>query len=101
MSKFNRQRGKSLERFIAKDLGGRRVGILGQEDVILHQGIAVECKERAKLPVFIHRCMDQAEGNAPGEAAIVILHELGKEHEQDIIMCRYKVFKAILEKEET
>jgi hypothetical protein len=100
MSNKNRQRGKSLERFIAKDLGGRRVGILGQEDVILHRGISCECKERVKLPMFIHRCMAQAEGNAKGETAIVILHELGKEHEQDFVLCRYKDFKAILEKED-
>lgn len=99
MSNKNRQRGKSLERFIARDLGGRRVGILGQEDVILHCGIAVETKERKKLPAFIHNCMSQAERNAKGDTAIVVLHELGKEHGDDIVLCRYKDFKAILEKE--
>lgn len=99
MSSKNRRRGKELEKFVAKDLGGRRVGILGQEDVILHRGISAECKERQKLPMFIHRCMAQAEGNAPGETAIVILHELGKEHDADIVMIRYKNFKEILGEE--
>jgi len=101
MSNRNRRRGKDLERFIAKDLDGRRVGILGQEDVILHRGISCECKERAKLPMFIHSCMAQAERNAKGDTAIVVLHELGKEHGGDVVMIRLKDFKAILKKEET
>jgi len=97
MSSRNRRRGKDLERFIAKDLGGRRVGILGQEDVILHHGLSAECKERQKLPVFIHNCITQAERHANGNPAIVVLHKLGEEHENDLVFIRYRDFKAILE----
>ena len=97
MSSKNRRRGKDLERWVAKYFGGRRVGILGQEDVILHHGISVEAKERQKLPVFIHKCMAQAEGNAPGETAMVVLHELGDEYEMGYVIIRCKDFKAILE----
>ena len=96
MSNLNRRRGKDLERYVAKDLGGRRVGILGQEDVIIHRGLSCECKERKKLPVFITGCLEQAERNADGETAFVVLHELGKDHDQDIVLCRYKDWKSIL-----
>ena len=96
MSNRNRNRGKALERFIAKDLGGRRVGILGHEDVILHCGISVETKECKKLPVFITGCLEQAERNADGETAFVVLHELGKDHDRDIVLCRYRDWKDIL-----
>jgi len=105
MSNKNRQRGKSLERFIAKDLGGRRVGILGQEDVILHHGaFSLEVKERKKLPVFIWNCMAQADRNAQrnGNRPGVVLHELGDDHDKDTVMIRYRDFKALIEcKEET
>lgn len=97
MSSLNRRRGKDLERFIAKDLGGRRVGILGHEDVRLHRGLSVECKERQRLPVFIYNCMAQAERNADGDTAMVVLHECGADHGKDIVMMRYAEFKAILE----
>jgi hypothetical protein len=46
--------------------------------------------------MFIHNCMAQAERNAKGDTAIVVLHELNKEHEQDIVLCRYKDFKALI-----
>lgn len=95
MSSRNRNRGKALERFVAADLGGRRTAILGQEDVMVH-GMAIECKERQRLPAFITKCMAQAEENARGDVAVVILHELNQGHERDIVMLRYLDFKAIL-----
>ena len=103
MSSKNRQRGKSLERWIAKDLNGERIGILGKEDVVIHHGcFSLEVKERKTLPVFIWKSMAQAQRNAAkrGYRPGVVLHELGKEHEQDIVLCRYKDFKEILEKQQ-
>ena len=97
MSNRNRNRGKSLERWVAKDLGGRRTGILGAEDVMVN-GMAFECKERAALPRFLVDSMIQAERNAKGDMAIVILHELSKDHGLDYVLLRYKNFKDILER---
>jgi hypothetical protein len=102
MTSKNRRRGKDLEKFVAKDLGGRRVGILGQEDVILHHGaFSLECKERKKIPVFIRKSMDQAIENAKkwGHRPGFVLHELGDNHEKDTVTILYKDFKAILERE--
>jgi hypothetical protein len=103
VSNRNRQRGKSLERFVAQDLGGRRVGILGQEDVILHHGaFSLECKERKKLPVFIWNSMNQADRNAQrnGYRPGVVLHELGDNHDSDIVLIKYKDFKTLIERKE-
>ncbi len=99
MSNRNRRRGKDLERHVAHDLGGRRVGILGHEDVMAH-GFAIETKERQTLPAFIIKCMAQAESNARGDAAVVILHELGKSHGLDVVMLRYRDFRALIKIEE-
>jgi len=41
----NRQRGKATERAVAKRIGGKRVGILGAEDVS-HPLFSIEVKSR-------------------------------------------------------
>lgn len=93
MSRKNRQRGKSLERFIAKDLGGRRVGLLGMVDVEAGD-YSIETKERKKMPKFIMDSMLQATKNKiGGKLPIVILHELNQSHEKDIVVMWYKNFK--------
>ncbi len=84
-----------MERFVAQDLKGRRVGILGSEDV-LWRGIAIECKERKRLPAFLTRCMAQAESHAEGGTAMVGLHELGQGHERDLVVLRYGEFKKMM-----
>lgn len=95
MSKKNRERGKRYERFIASDLGGRRVGILGDEDVSL-EGISAECKERQKLPEFIKKCMAQALTNcADDKMPVVFLHEHNTLHSDDVVMMPYLAFKEL------
>jgi len=101
MSTKSRRRGKDLERWVAKYFGGRRVGILGQEDVRLNWGCSVEAKERKKLPTFIYKAMAQAERNAGGDMAWVVLHQLGDEYENGLVIMRCKDAKAILKKEAT
>ena len=79
------------------------MGILGQEDVILHHGaFSLECKERKKLPVFIWNCMNQADRNAQrnGNRPGVVLHELGDNHDSDIVLIKYKDFKTLIERKE-
>ena len=90
----NRRRGKDFERWLAKDLGGRRIGLLGQEDVIIDKYRA-ECKERKKLPMFIKKCMAQAISNCRDAIPIVILHELNSNHNDDLVIMRYADWKEI------
>ena len=91
----NRQRGKDYERWLARDLEGRRVGLLGMEDVVTNR-FAIECKEREKLPRFIHKCISQAKANCPDDKlAIVALHELNTSHDKDLIVMEYSVFRTI------
>lgn len=98
MSQRNRNRGKSYERWLANDLGGRRVGLLGMEDVSLPTPpLAIECKEREKLPKFIKDVVAQAENNSPDDMmALVCLHELNSSHEKDIVIMRLPVLKVFL-----
>lgn len=86
----NRKRAKEVERRLAKKLGGRRVGILGQED-IEHERFSIEVKSRKKF--VAEAWMKQAEKNAKGKIPIVIVHVTGKHHENDYVIIKLKDFK--------
>jgi len=91
----NRDRGKSYERWLAQDLGGRRIGLLGSEDVLTNT-FAIEAKEREKLPAFLKKTMAQAKANCPDDRlALVCLHELHTNHEHDLVVMEYSVFKVL------
>lgn len=88
-----RRRGKQYERFIALDLGGRRIGLLGQEDVQFEL-ISAECKEREKLPAFLKKCLAQAVDNCEEDKLpVVFLHEHNVSHEFDIVVMFYVDWK--------
>ena len=82
----NRNRGKKTESAIAKHLGGKRLGILGDDDVQAGP-FSIEVKDRVK---FIGRSfMAQAERNCPaGRTPLVIVHETGSRHSNDLVMMR-------------
>ncbi len=88
--KRNRQRGKELEREIARLLGGKRIGLLGQEDV-QHPVWSIECKERKR--VVIEAWMAQAEKYSTiDKTPLLVIHKLGKSHNQDIVCMRLYEF---------
>jgi hypothetical protein len=93
----NRRRGKDLERFLAKDLGGRRVGILGQEDVTTDR-FSIECKEREAYPAFLEQSMAQAIRNSLSgdKIPVFILHRLNQGHDTDLVMMRYGDWKNLI-----
>ena len=86
MSK-QRRRGNALERYIAKRLGGQRVGHYGGEDV-KHDWLSIECKERP-LPLWLGYAMQQAQRHATADKLpIVVLHELNRAHDGDLVVMR-------------
>lgn len=89
----NRDRGKSLERSVAKALNGKRVGTMGGEDV--QAGLfSVECKSRVK---FIGKSfMAQAIRNCPeGRLPCVVVHIQGARHADDLVMLRMSDFRDL------
>jgi len=92
MSK-QRRRGNALERYIAKRLGGRRMGHYGGEDV-KHDWLSIECKERP-LPLWLRYAADQARRHATEDKLpIVVLHELNRSHDEDLVVMRLCDFQA-------
>ena len=95
-AKQNRKRGKDAERTIAKLIGGRRVGILGKED-IEHPDYTVEVKSRKAFAGA--GFLEQAEKHNTGDkTAIAIVHVTGQKHDNDIVMMRLKDFLTMGDK---
>jgi hypothetical protein len=99
----NRQRGKQVEKEVAKRMGGKRVGILGKSDVELEESFknhplySIEVKSRLKAACI--SWMNQAIRNCrEGKIPIVRLHIKGKKYEDDIVMITAKYFEKWFEK---
>lgn len=90
MTNRNRQRGKECERAIAKLLNGKRVGILGQED-IMHPVYSIEVKSRKRF--VANKWMDQCiKNNKEGKIPLVVVHETNKNHKKDLIIMNLNDF---------
>lgn len=90
----NRQRGKNTERAIAKRVKGKRIGILGQEDV-QHPLFSIEVKSRVRFAG--EPFMQQAARNCPeGKTPLVIVHINGRHHDNDLVTMRLKDFEDYL-----
>ena len=93
MSK-QRRRGNALERYIAKRLGGQRVGHYGGEDVA-HEWLSIECKERQSIPQWLTQAVAQALAYAGrGKLAIAVLHGLNRPHDEDLVVMRLADFES-------
>jgi hypothetical protein len=89
-------RGYRHEKAMEKRLGGQRVGLTGKATIDVDAGwLAVECKEREALPSWIKVALGKAVVKArDSQLAILILHELGKRHDGDLVVLRLSDFEA-------
>lgn len=90
-------RWKSVERGIAKLLGGQRVPVTGRQrgeaPDIEHDWLSIEVKTREKLPAWIRDAQAQADASNKGnQLSIVILHEKGRRYADSHIMMRLEDF---------
>lgn len=94
-----RARWKKGERAIAGKLGGKRVPVSGRArgdaPDIAHPTLSPEVKCRKTLPEWLVDAMDQAKRSAAGgKTPIVILHETGRRHDDDLVVVRLRDFSA-------
>ncbi len=86
MANKNRQHGKAVEKYLAKRLGAKRIGILGAED-LSHPIFSYEIKSRKSFVAL--SWMNQAKRNAPeGKIPIVVFHQKFTEHNQDLVFLK-------------
>lgn len=93
----NRERGKDSEREVAKLFNGKRVGILGDED-IAHPNFSIEVKSRKKF--VAKRWMKQAEkNNKENKIPLVVVHEANTPHKKDLVIINIRDFLKLEENE--
>lgn len=86
---------KATERAISKRLAGQRVGNQGAAtpDVVT-PWCSIEVKHRKELPAWLQDAMRQAVANArPETLPVVILHQCGQRHDNDLVMLRLRDFQ--------
>ncbi|MBC7233107.1 MAG: hypothetical protein H5T68_07715 [Chloroflexi bacterium] len=84
---------KQAERTIAKRLGGRRVGCTGRADVT-SDWLSIEVKTRKRLPEWLRAALEQASLDAGDKLALVVLHETGQRHDNDLVVLRLRDFEG-------
>jgi len=89
---------KRSERRVAAILGGERVPVSGRArgDVpdVAHPWLCPEIKHRKSLPAWILDAMSQARAAArDGQLPIVVLHEAGRRHDDNLVLVRLGDFR--------
>ena len=87
---------KRFERVCAKRLGGVRAGPTGRNGPdVLHDHLAIQCKERKSLPGWLIDAMSQAVRDAKdGQLPLAILHVAGGRHDDDLVVVRLADWEA-------
>ncbi len=88
---------KRTERRVAELLGGERVPVTGRQrgsaPDIQHAFWSPEVKHRKKLPDWLLDALAQAEASKrDDQLPIVILHEAGQRHANDLVVLRLSDF---------
>ena len=87
---------KKYERRIARDLGGRRVGVLGSED-IEHPIYSIEAKLLKSLPKWLTGLWKQTQGNCPaGKIPFACVKEKNRNDDNAFVILRYIDFKNLI-----
>jgi len=90
---------KQHEREVAKLVNGVRVGPSGKATAdVVSDWAVVEAKERKTVPAWLKGAVDQAERAAAGFTSprlpVVVLHEFGGRHVDDLVVMRAGEFRA-------
>jgi hypothetical protein len=85
---------KQTERSIARRLGGQRVGNRGRTGPdVLTPWACIEVKTRRRLPTWLKEAVHQAVAGAVGRLPLVVLHQAGTRHDQDLVVLRLQDFE--------
>ncbi len=90
---------KAVERAIAARMNGKRTSNQGLGSAVPDvetPTYAVEVKERQQLPGWLLSAVTQARRNARGgRTPIVVLHQLGARHDDDLVVVRLVDFQEL------
>ena len=85
---------KQVERAIARRLNGRRQGATGRRGPdVVNDWLVAEVKHRRRLPQWLITALTQAKTGAGERLPIVVLHESGQRHSDDLVVLRLADFE--------
>jgi hypothetical protein len=85
---------KQTERAIAKRLNGKRIGATGKATAdVVSDWLSIEVKHRKRLPEWLKTALDQARAGAGERLPVVVLHEAGQRHADDLVVLRLADFQ--------
>lgn len=85
---------RHTERVIAKRLNGRRTGLTGKPTAdVVSNWLSVEVKHRKQIPAWLKDALTQARNGADGRLPLVVLHECGDHHANDLVLLRLADFE--------
>jgi hypothetical protein len=88
---------KQTERAIARRLNATRQGAVGRTGAdVVNDWLAVEVKHRRRLPQWLKDALTQARAGACDRLPIVVLHEAGQRHSDDLVVLRLADFQDCL-----
>jgi hypothetical protein len=86
------------ERHVAAAVGGARTGNTGTAGAdVVTDSYSIECKSWRRLPAKVVAALQQAERTATGgRVAVAVLHEVGRRHDDDLVVLRWRDFAVLL-----
>jgi hypothetical protein len=86
------------ERHVAAAVGGARTGNTGTAGAdVVTDSWSIECKSTKRLPAKVVAALQQAERTATGgRVAVAVLHEVGRRHDDDLVVLRWRDFADLL-----
>ena len=96
MGRTSKRRGRTNEQAIARILGAVR-NFYKAED-LRHPILSIECKHRTKIHKYFHDWIAQSQAAAAkGKLPIVVAHEHGTFHKDDIVIINLKDFAKFMQ----
>lgn len=87
---------KAVERWVARQLGGKRGGPLNKADV-LHDTWAPEVKHRKRFPKWLMGAMEQAVEHSDEQTPVVILFEKYKNRDEALVIMQWRDWIELVE----
>lgn len=96
IQKRNKQRGRAVERAIAKLFGGTSIGVLGGEDIMTDE-FSIEVKSRAKFvgESWYNQCVNN---NKRNKIPLVVIHLKGKQYNKSFVMLNIEDFLKLIKR---
>ena len=89
----NRERGKAVEKEIARMFNGKRVGILGSEDVSCEKySLEVKSRKRFVGDKWMRQCI---KNNRENKIPLVVVHQANSPHTKDLVMINIMDFLKV------